>query len=467
MQKIAGPERRSLTIFLLVAVLASLPALNFYYVGEEAIFPIASLEMWHSGLLFKQLLYGGDAQHNPLFNWLIMLFSAVFGWTHVLGVTRSIALASTLGSSLMLYWLVRRIFSDANFALLTSLIFLTFADVSLYHGWLAYVDPLYSFFIFVSIALLWVAAREGRIGLLAIALFSLELAFLSKALTAYVFYGASLLVLLRQQRERRFLLGMPSLALNFAALFFPVLWFTLVPSHGQGNRMFGEIVAKLSAGGGGEYFTHLLSFPLEALLRLLPAGLLAIYFLARKRLKKEDFSPEFKTAALMVLLNFLPYWLSPQSGIRYLLPIYPLFALIFSWIICNSGKEAMKAAKLTIGAFLALKIAFMFFLFPWYQSHYRGENYYLAAREIEQLSSGFALYSSDVSSSGLSVTGYLDVLRLPQAPLTFPPQKWDDGFVLSYTEKPEAGKIYRVFKLGGDQLFLLCRGKACDQAQRP
>ena len=36
--------------------------------------------------------------------------------------------------------------------------------------------------------------------------------------------------------------------------------------------------------------------------------------------------------------QFLPYWLAPASGTRYLMPLYPLFALLMAYIVLNSGK---------------------------------------------------------------------------------------------------------------------------------
>ncbi len=446
----ARPES-TLKLFFAVAALSFLPALGFYYVGEEAIFPISSLEMHRSGSWLVQVMYGANIRHNPLFNWTIMFFSGVFGWSHVLEVTRAIAVCSTIGSSIVLYWLASRLSQDRNFAIFSSLIYLTLFDVAFYRGWLAYVDPLFSFFVFSSVALLWIAAREAKTGLLLSALLCLELAFLSKALTAYVFYGLSALVLLR--RHRTFLLGAPSLILNFSALLFPPLWFSLLPSSGQGQRMFGEIVCKLSFGGG--YLSELAGFPLELFLRLSPAAFLAVYFLFRKREKLHE---DAVLAAQIAFCNFLPYWLAPQSSVRYCMPVYPFFALLFSFLIWRSG---IKLTLRVLGALLLFKLLFMLVLFPLYQRHYRGKNYYDAATGIAGETAGFPLYVTDVSSSGLSVTGYLDVLRRPEAPLTFPPEKWNSGFVLSYSENPSLGKTRKVYKLGGDRLYLLCRGEAC------
>jgi len=455
-----GALERRLWLLCVLAVLSFLPALHFYYVGEEAIFPISSLEMWHENSWLVQIMYGANVRHNPLFNWLIMLFSAAAGWKHVLVITRALSVLATLGSSGMLFWLARRFSGDRPFALFAALTYLSFFDVALYHGWLAYVDPLFAFFVFSSIALLWAASEEASLRLLALSAASLSLAFLAKAFTAYAFYGLAVLVLLARPKCRRFLLSAPSLGLAAAALAFPLLWLSLLPSQGQGGRMFAEILSKLAVPGLGDYARQLVGFPLEAMLRMAPVSVLAVYHLLRGKVARDD-ADSFRTAFWMAFLNLLPYWLSPQSGIRYILPIYPLFALAFAGALWRTGEQGLKISLRWIGGFVGLKLVLFLVLFPWYQSHYRGENYLKAAQEIMRETAGFPLFVADVSSSGLSVAGYLDVLRLPQAPLVFPPEKWSSGYVISYAENPALGKTFRTFKLGGDRLYLLCRGEAC------
>ena len=72
-----------------VAALTFLPTLFFYYVGEEAIFPVSALEMWHQGEWLQRLLFGGDLEHMPLYTWLIMPLAAFVGWEFLLPVPRS------------------------------------------------------------------------------------------------------------------------------------------------------------------------------------------------------------------------------------------------------------------------------------------------------------------------------------------------------------------------------------------
>jgi len=100
-------------------------------------------------------------------------------------------------------------------------------------------------------------------------------------------------------------------------------------------------------------------------------------------------------------------------------------------------------------------------LFPYYQSHYRGENYALAARDIIALTAGQPLYVTDVSASGMSVAGYIDAYMQPAPPLQVPPAAWESGFVIAYEEDAKLGQTFKHYPLAANDLYLLCRGAAC------
>jgi 4-amino-4-deoxy-L-arabinose transferase-like glycosyltransferase len=454
----------SVRLLLIASALSFLTAFNHYYIGEEAIFPISSMEMWQHGEWFKQYLYGGDLQHNPLFNWLIIIFANLFGWQHVLEVARTLTVCATLATATVLAWLTWQLFRDRNFAAFAALIYLTFEDVLIYHGWLAYADPLFALFVFASIAALWVACSEQRQNLLWIAAIALTCAFLTKAYTAYVFYGASLLVLARLRTNRKLLFSPVSLAAHTVMLLAPLIWFALIPAgHSQSGRMFDEIIAKLALPSIGDYITRLLLYPLEILSGLLPAGALAIFFALRRRITQSDQQPEhLRTALLITVLNFLPYWLAPHGAVRYLIPLYPLFALIAARMIWHAGNPAILTTRRWLTATIMLNVVLGLVIFPYYQRNYRGENHAVAAADILIHTKEQPLFVTDTTTNGLSVTAYINQRRYPQQALQFPPLNLESGFIISMTGGSEAEKIVKEYQLGGDKLFLLCRGTACE-----
>jgi 4-amino-4-deoxy-L-arabinose transferase-like glycosyltransferase len=454
---------RLLWLCFWIAALSFLPALRLYFVGEEAIAPLSSLEMWQRGAWITHTIYGLNVQHNPLFNWIHIPLAAAAGWEHGLAIARAIMIASVVLTGLVLAGLARVLFRDAAFAAFAALVYITLGDLFFYRGWLAYADPLYGFFIFSAIAALWIGCERRAGGWLVLAVVAITCAFMSKAFTGYVFYGVAGLVLLVRRDYRRFLLGPASIASHLLAAAAPAVWLLgVLGGAGQGGRMFYEILLKLAPEGIGAYLFKLLSYPVEVLLRLLPASGLAAYFLWRGRITDPEREPEQVRIALAIaVLNFLPYWLSPQGGIRYLVPIFPLFALVLARMLWRAGQGAMRTTLAWLGAAIALKLAFLLVALPYYQASFRGANYLETARDVDARTRYFPLYAMDWTSAGLSVVTHIDVMRLPAPVITYAPQGWDNGFVLAGIADPNLGRVVKAYKLGGDDLYLICRGAAC------
>ena len=456
-------SRQPAWLFLLVA-LSSLGTLGFYYVGEEGILTITSLEMWQRGDWLRLWMYGGDAQHGVFANWLVIPLASLIGWTHVLVAARAVMVMATLATGLVVYGLLRRLGRDAGFAALAAVIYITFADVLLYRGWLAYRDPLFGFLVFAAIAALWIGARESRLrwfaacGVLAFA------AYLTKGITAYVFVGSAGLVLLAFRDTRPALLRPATWLVAAGSLALPLAWMYGVQSGStQALRYGSEIGAKLVPPSIGAWLLKLLSYPAETIVRLLPASGFALYLYVRSAAARTGFRGDTValTAAWIALLGFLPYWFAPHSHFRYLLPIVPLAAMVCAALIAQGGERLRRNAWRAMWAVVAIKIIFVVIAFPQYQQRYRGANYAGAAAAILQRTAGHTLYTRDVSASGLAVTAHIDVMRLPQPALVFPPADWQDGFVIAYEPDPKLGETAARYRLGGNDIYLLCRGTAC------
>lgn len=461
-------QARRYWLWFALALLTFLPTLRFHFVGEEAILPLTSLEMWDHGSWITHTIYGVNVQHNPLFNWILIPLASVTGWEHGLAVSRLIMIVSVALSALVVAGLANALFRDTAFAAFAALVYITLGDLFFYRGWLAYVDPLFGLFLISSIAALWLGAERRSVAWLILAVIALTAAFMTKALTAYVFYGVAGFVLLFRREYRRFLLSWPSILVHLAMVGAPVVWLAgILGSSGQGGRMLHEVLLKLAPEGFGVYLVKLVAYPLETFLRLLPASGLAVYFLVRKRVSAPE--PEqvhFRTALAIAALNFLPYWLSPQSAVRYLIPLFPLFGLVIARVLWRVGTAGIHATLRGLGALIALKLVFVLAAFPYYQATYRGANYLEAARDVHALARRFPVYSDDWTGTGLSVVTHVDIMRLPRSPVTYPAEGWNDGYLLTGTDPAGKGTIVKSYKLGGNQLFLVCRGAACDPTPR-
>lgn len=451
------------SILLILAALSFIPTLFFYMVGEEGIYTISTLEMWHSKAWFIQTLYGLNLQRPPLMNWLAIPLASLLGWSHILIAIRLLSIAATLGMAAWLYWLSRRLFADSNFALFVTLACLSLADLQLYRGWLSYTDPLFAFFTFGAMATLWVASLERHRGWLFISVLLVSCALLTKVVTAYIFYATVVFVLMWHREPRRFLLSPRSLLILCSALVVPYAWFSSMPqTSGQGSSMLHEIALKLSGQDVSAYLIQLVTYPLENAFWLSPVVLVAVYLLLRKRVTEtETETNTFRAALFITGLSILPYWLAPQGGIRYLLPVYPLIALIAARYIWRAGESAQQLALRWFTALIAFKFVFALVLFPYYQSNYRGENYVTTAHIIAKQTTGYPLYGKDLRSIGENIIGQIDIDRLPLQPVQQPPENWINGFWVGHEVEAPAGEIVARFTVAKDEILLLCRGTAC------
>ncbi len=448
---------------MLFGTFSFVPTLFFYLVGEEGSYVTSSFEMMHLHKWFQLLIYGLDFGRPPLMNWLIIPVANLIGWQHAVIAIRLVSATATLGTIIWLYWLSLKLFSDKSFALFAALTGLSLADWLLYRGWLSYSDPVFAFFTFGAMATLWVACIERNRGSLLLSVLLVSCGMFTKTFTAYIFYGTIAFILLWQRQARLFILSPRSIFVFSLALVIPLAWFSTIPHGGSSTAMWGEIMRKFTSQNFNDYFLYLVAFPIEVIVRLSPALLLAIYLLLRRRvLDIENASGYFLTALWTVGLGFLPYWLAPYSNVRYLLPLYPMIALISARIIWRAGESGRKLALRWFTGIIIFKFIFVLFLFPFYQAYYRGENYAQTAQIIIKRTQGFPLYVTDSRSIGLSIVGYIDMMRYPQPPLLFPPNDFGSGYVLSMEVDKELGELSEAYTVAADQIFLLCRGAACD-----
>lgn len=445
------------------AALSFATTLTLPYIGEEAVYTITSLEMRLNHDFFVTTLYATNYGRPPLFNWLIIPLAEVLGWDRMLLASRLVTATATVVTGLVVAWLALNISRNRGLAAFAALVFLS-GDVLFYRGWLAYADSLFTMFVFSAIASLWVGVLRRQGTLLWLAVLLLTCGFLSKVQTAYLFYAIAFIVLCVDRDARRFLLGANCIAAHVVALSALLAWHAYFTHGAQSTSTVVDITLKLKSVDLGDYLNQLWTFPLETLLRFLPVSAVAIYFWRRVPQAKaaDALSTEFpwRTLLAMLILNYLPYWLGPKTHIRYIMPLYPLAALLIAAAVWRCGERGLVSATRWLMAALMLRYAMGLWLFPWYQQNYRGDYAHTAA-QIAAATQGYPLYTTDVSATGLSVTAHLDSSRYPAPYLRWPPAQWNHGFVLSYTPDPELGQVAASYALGGSQLYLLCRGSAC------
>lgn len=462
-----GPwsEKKSIKLYIFLVLLLMLSlycALRFPYYGEEGQYTLLAFGMRFYHNYIASISNGALYWRPPLYTWLIVFMSYLTGMKQVLLAARLVAISATVVTGFALWCLVETLFENRLFALMTTVIFFS-GDLLFRHGWFAYSDPLFAFFIFAAIALTWVASVKQKTAYLALAGLCVIGGFLTKVLTIYVFSATALLVIAYFDRKNwRFFFKPSALIIYAGVLIFPFIWFHFAGDV-QRAGVLKDFANQSESIGLLSYLVKLGAMPGELLLRTAPFSLLVLFLLSTKKWRYRGMlKPEYvKTAAWIVILSYLPYWLSPHANnIRYILPLYPLLALLFASVIWRCGERGVVMTFWLGLLLLLMKIGSSFWGLPWFEA--MSWEYPAKAQAILNLTQGQTLYVSDTSSNGLSLVATIDARRWPQEPLKSIPLQWSDAFVLSHTNDPALGKLLQSY---GDQkkhtVYLLCRGTAC------
>lgn len=463
-------DTKTIWLLFFIAAISFIFTLNLPSIGEEGVYTISSFEMWYNKHYLYPLFYGTAYGRPPFFNWLIVLVIKIIGQSHVLISTRLVTAAATISTGLVLAWLTQNIFHNKNFAAFSALAYLT-TDALLYHGWLAYADPLFAFCIFSAIACLWVACELECLWLLVIAIIALTAGFLTKALTAYTFYLTAFAVLLFLNK-RKFLLGSISIILHLIALSAPLVW-AIITHNANGNNLIHDVFYwSLNAEQGDKISTYLIQlvlFLIEIIIRILPVSILAIYYFWRNHNKiKIENKAAIKFLLLFIIIGLFPYLIAAKHSARYILPLYPFIALLCSYIIWYSDNnlKAVRIALLWFIATIIIKYLSVIFWWPNYQAYYRGD-YAQVARDITQrIGNKYQVYVVNTGATEHSIFNNINIIRYPLAPvkhICLRPHEENDYFIFTTDGKINHSKIAQEYTLGKSdrKFYLLCYGKAC------
>jgi len=112
---------------------------------------------------------------------------------------------------------------------------------------------------------------------------------------------------------------------------------------------------------------HLTTYPLLTLKQLLPTSLIILYLLLKLKIKNRKPLPpltvDIKFLIILSFLNYLPYLISAQAKGRYVLPLFPVLAIIFSYLIYKN-KEIVKVLILCISFLIILRFIFGYIGLP-------------------------------------------------------------------------------------------------------
>lgn len=401
-------------------------------------------------------VYGANYGRPPFFNWLMLPFGFYFGWQPILIIARLITLFLTMSTAVGLMWFVRRIFHHRTLAIVAGVVYLS-GDVLFRRGWLAYSDPLFSFFVFGAMALLWVAVLEKNRLFLALSLLSVIGAFLSKAYTGYAFYTGAWFILALSRENRKFLLNGSNIVLQAVAFLFPLVWYLNVSQGAHGSVMLSDIMARFQLGNLISYGLKIVFFPIDIFLRWLPISGLLLYFGWEKinqKIFKDIQEPKILTLLGIILLNLLPYWVAPETHPRYLMPLYPFIAIGLAYGVLTLEEKKLKSIFWVFVVMIGARFGMGLWGFPYYERHYRGD-YEAVAEDVLSIVQDAPLYADDGHFPAINVTAIIDAKLLPRAILVRPSFGKPGGYFLSKTKDIKNTVVKKEYYLGRHPLYLL------------
>jgi len=173
---------------------------------------------------------------------------------------------------------------------------------------------------------------------------------------------------------------------------------------------------------------NIIYFPVQTWLALLPGSLIILLSGFKNKFSKLNqtntqniINPKIiMTILLLTLVNFIPYWISSQSHIRYLLPLYPWFAILLSCFIWQ--RQLIEKAIVLLILTILIKYVTATLWFPYkYQTRY--DHASIIAKDILQNTLDHSLYFQGDSAVGLSLAGSINQLQWPAQPVQAHPQK--------------------------------------------
>lgn len=319
-------------------IIAIAITLSFFYglghyplSAEEPRRALIALEMFLSNDWLNPTLHGEPYYRKPpLYNWTI---AAMFGLLNNTAewVVRLPAALSFVLLGLAHFFVSKRVFG-IRIAVFSTIMLWTFVDLYLYFSRLAEMDLFFSLLMYPSIILPYIFANKNRWLLFwLIPGFFAGLGFLAKGMPAIAFWGISTFVALALTRSFRQCLKWLVL-LGPLSFLLPVMPYFLAYAQQYSLAPFLDTLLLQSAdrttSSAGQFFVHLLVFPLDTLKNFLPYTFLLLLW--RKHFWHNSY---FKALIFLFLANYVLYWVAPGGRGRYIYPLFPIAALVLAYVV--------------------------------------------------------------------------------------------------------------------------------------
>jgi 4-amino-4-deoxy-L-arabinose transferase-like glycosyltransferase len=351
-------ERRALIglLFLLIpALLLNLGIVPLYV--EEPRRAAVALEMlirsnWLVPTISGQYYY----LKPPVFNWILASLYELTGNPSEF-ITRITTVVSLLMFGLVIFWVGKKYISF-SFGALSAFLFVTASGNLFFNSLLAEIDIFYSMVTYLSLIILFHLFHKEKYYLLFLLVYFLgAVGTLTKGLPSLIFTGLSLLVFFTVNKEFKRLFSLPHLAGILLYLAIVGGYFMAYSRHGDAIRyllsLSVESGKRLSGDTFWDYLKHMVLYPLDTLMNLLPVSVLIIFSWRKSFLDVIRGNSFMKFALLMLIVHFPVYWLPPGGRQRYIIMLYPFIVQILTYFYLiyfnrENGKFRVLSMMITV-----------------------------------------------------------------------------------------------------------------------
>ena len=447
--------RPVLALLLILSFLSLLSGTFEYHLHKEEVRrTLVAFEMDHRGDPFQPTVLGEPYFNKPpVFNWIILAYSKVFGWNTF--TPRAVTLTFTVLTTLVLYLIGLKVFGDKDKALLSALLFVTFADVLFWYGWMAEIEMTLTFVVSSAIFSLYLFFQEGKKTYLLVAGILCGLGFSIKGFPALAFFGLTFLTLSLFYRKPSLLLSREAI-LTYMILMITALWWVPLSQEPLTYlaTLWRETFSRVeSAGDIRDTLIHLMTYPLLNLKQTLPVSLFVLYVLLRYRTLPDT---KLKPFLLVFGVNYLPYLIAPEARGRYVLPLFPLLALLFGDILWRHiNPKVFRLLLLSIGLAVVLRLTYGTLFLP-YAERIEGDPEKVA-RKVVELSEGRVL-----ACGCLEVWDVCLYAGMIQGSPLYSPQVLEAWDLLIGCEKKNL-QLIEKFRIGDRELYVYSRYNHSDE----
>ncbi|MDQ6995168.1 MAG: glycosyltransferase family 39 protein [Mariprofundaceae bacterium] len=437
-----------LGLIVLALVFMFLP-IHIQFIGEESVYAVYLQNMLQTGD------YINAFYRPPLFLWISSGLETLFNFHSIELPLRIASILSSLCAAFFAGFFAHKVFQKKDAGIIGTLLFLTLGEIQFWYGWLGYADAMFLFFIFSSTVCLWLAAQFRKIHWYALAVILINLAFLTKSLTAYAFFFSTLFIVSYGFKSWIFFLRPINILLSIGIIIAPLFWTTM---HGSGaastsSSLIHDIAMRFTSIDIPHYLKHLAMFPIEFVARMAPISFVLIYFIIKQKPSLD--SNIIRMIGAIFIINYLPYWLAPFSNMRHVVPLYAWGSLALTYFLLQYDFKVQRAAIIAITIVLLLKVPFSLWGLPFLKEKDASQDFKPAAIDIlKQVSNDAIIRQSSVSFVGFALTAYINEIQSSKENIHF--LNSNDHHVYIIAHDPLKGSIIiKTYTLFGGITYLL------------